>query len=63
MTPVVVQRVSIAVLVHCSRAVLVVKDVFDNTGRFARQMITGIRQESQQQYVELMAKSTMPSQN
>lgn len=62
MTPVVVQVDDVWILI-CSGAVLVVEDIFDNTGRFARQVIAGIRQESQQQYVEFMAKSTMPSQN
>ena len=61
-TPVLVQVVGIGFLI-CSRAIPVVENIFDNTGRFARQVIAGVRQERQQQYVEFMTKSTMPSQN
>ena len=36
--------------------VFVIKYILDHTGRFPCQMITGVRQEGEQQYVELVTK-------
>ena len=62
--PVGVLEIGIGIKICPGRAaVLVVKNIFDNAGRFTSHVIAGVREERQQQHIAFVAASTITNRN